>query len=401
MRIVDVAEFYSPKGGGVKTYLDQKLAAAARQGHDVTIIAPGPDDRVEERDGGRIVFIEAPALPMDRRYHLFLRGEKVHAWLDRLAPDVVEASSPWRGALIVGHWTGAAASRARKSLVVHSDQVAAHPQVWLQRVFSPHFVDCLFGWYWRYLHRAADLFDTVVVGSDWLRHRLHTYGHIDSRVIPFGVDTALFHPGCRDEALRADLLGRLGLPPTGKLLVGIGRHSHEKQWPAVFRAVAPLIDQGIGMVQIGSGIRRPQVERAAAAAGNVLLLGQIDDRQQLARTLASCDALIHGCRAETFGLVASEALAAGVPLVVPSEGGCRDAAGPGWSALYQYGNPGSAREAVQSLFAQDAQVLRHAAIAAGRTRVAPPDRHFGRLFELYAELIGGMDRTVVPLPLAA
>ena len=66
------------------------------------------------------------------------------------------------------------------------------------------------------------------------------------------------------------------------------------------------------------------MHKAAAAAGNVKLLGHVGDREKLARILASSDAMIHGSRAETFGLVASEGLAAGIPLILPSEGGCTD-----------------------------------------------------------------------------
>ena len=49
MRIVDVCAFYSPLGGGVRTYIDQKLALADKFGVDMTVIAPGEDAQVEER----------------------------------------------------------------------------------------------------------------------------------------------------------------------------------------------------------------------------------------------------------------------------------------------------------------------------------------------------------------
>jgi alpha-1,6-mannosyltransferase len=57
MRVVDVNEFYSPTGGGVRTYLDRKMAIMADQGHELIVIAPGPADRVEERPGGgRVIY---------------------------------------------------------------------------------------------------------------------------------------------------------------------------------------------------------------------------------------------------------------------------------------------------------------------------------------------------------
>ena len=41
MRIVDVCAFYTPKGGGVRTYVEQKLRIGPELGHDITILAPG------------------------------------------------------------------------------------------------------------------------------------------------------------------------------------------------------------------------------------------------------------------------------------------------------------------------------------------------------------------------
>ena len=53
MRITDVCAFYTPTGGGVRTYIDRKLAAGPAMGHDVTIVAPGEATRVEDRGPGR------------------------------------------------------------------------------------------------------------------------------------------------------------------------------------------------------------------------------------------------------------------------------------------------------------------------------------------------------------
>ena len=56
MKIVDVCAFYSPKGGGVRTYIDRKLAEGPKAGHEIVVIAPGPRSLIEERgQGARIV----------------------------------------------------------------------------------------------------------------------------------------------------------------------------------------------------------------------------------------------------------------------------------------------------------------------------------------------------------
>jgi len=385
MHIVDVAEFYAPLGGGVKTYIDAKLTFAHQNGVRVTVIAPGPENRVEPRDGGQVIYVKAPAIPVDTRYHIFWKAAPVHALLDELKPDVVEASSPFRGAWIVANWQGRAARRTHKSLFMHADPIAAHPQLWLQDWLSADAVDRLAMPGWRYLARTAARFDNVIVGSRWFGQRIARHGNIASDLVPLGIDTELFHPRRRDPELRRQLLADFGLGPEARLLVGVGRHHPEKQWPVVFDAVGALRDEKVAMIQIGNGFASERVNRAAAAAGNVRLLGQVNDRDMLARLVASSDAMVHGSRAETFGLVASEGLAAGVPLILPAEGGCTDAADPAWAELYQPGNSQAARDAIHRLLTRDQDRLRLAAIGARHTHISTPVQHFERLFTLYRD----------------
>lgn len=383
MHIVDVAEFYAPLGGGVKTYIDAKLAFAHQHGVKVSVIAPGPEAKVEPRDGGQIIYVKAPAIPLDKRYHLFSKAAPVHQLLNELKPDVVEASSPFRGAWIVAGWSGREARRTHRALFMHADPIAAHPQVWLQGWLSSNAVDRLAAPGWRYLARTARAFDNVIVGSRWFSERIARHGGIESETVPLGVDTELFHPLKRDPELRRQLLAEFGLPPQGRLLVGVGRHHPEKQWPVVFDAVGALRDEGVAMIQIGNGFANERVTRAAQRAGNVRLMGHIGDRDMLARLMASADAMVHGSRAETFGLVASEGLASGVPLVLPSEGGCTDAADPAWTETYTPGDSRAATEAIHRLLARDPMRLRLAAIGARHSHIATPAQHFEQLFTLY------------------
>jgi alpha-1,6-mannosyltransferase len=101
--------------------------------------------------------------------------------------------------------------------------------------------------------------------------------------------------------------------------------------------------------------------------------------------MASADALIHGCEAETFGLVAAEALASGLPLVVPDRGGCFDLADPAVAETYVANDSRAAAAAIRRLFARDPQALREAVLAAS-AEVRSDRQHFEGLFGLYAGL---------------
>ena len=75
MLVVDVNEFYSPTGGGVRTYIDRKMSIMADMGHELICIACGKEDRVEERaGGGKIIYVKSPGLPFDKNYGLFSKS---------------------------------------------------------------------------------------------------------------------------------------------------------------------------------------------------------------------------------------------------------------------------------------------------------------------------------------
>lgn len=109
MRIVDICAFYAPQGGGVKTYVERKLKAGNARGVEVIIVAPGEDNEIRSRgSGGALATLAAPRFPLDRRYRYFNDEQSLHALLDRLKPDIVEASSPWSSANMVARWRGSA-----------------------------------------------------------------------------------------------------------------------------------------------------------------------------------------------------------------------------------------------------------------------------------------------------
>lgn len=382
MRVVDVAEFYSLTGGGVRTYIDRKFEAAAQLGHELFVIAPGPTNSFEPRGSGGVIQVRAPRLPFDANYHMFWDAAPVHRQLDVLAPDLVEASSPWRGAGIVSSWAG----RAPRAMFMHADPVASYPQRWLAPVASPQRIDQLFGWFWSYLRKLSGGFGSVVAGGPWLADRLIAQGVAAVESVPLGIDRGAFSPAKRDEALRSSLLAACGCPGDAKLVLGVGRFHPEKRWPMVIEAaMRARADAPIGLVLIGDGIDRTRVARAAAGHSHVRILSPIRDRGLLAAHLASADALLHGCESETFGLIPAEAMASGLPVVGPDRGGFAHLAQPATSELYRAGDTAAAAAAIRRLLTRDPGALRAAAIEAA-ARVRRDIDHFADLFDHYGSI---------------
>ena len=397
MRIADVCAFYTPAGGGVRTYVEAKLRAAPRFGHEMIVIAPGERHEVVRRGPGAfLVTIPSPRLPVDGRYRYFDDERALHAVLDSWQPDHVEASSPWSSATMVGRWDGFAS----RSLVMHADPLAAYAYRWLGGFVSTGRIDRMFGWFWRHLRGLGHMFDTVVCANASLTDRLRHGGLINSETVRMGVEPGLFSPSLRCAALREQSLASLGLGPDATLLIGIGRFSAEKRWDMVIKAAGTAARRrDVGLLLVGDGPKLQKLDALAARTGCVAVLPRITDRQELARLLASADALVHGCEAETFCMVAAEARASGVPLIVPDRGAAVDQLVPGAGMVYRSASEVSLHRAIGRFVNRGPELQR--ALAARSCRVRTMDEHFAELFSRYEMLSAQHSSHVGRVALAA
>ncbi|PKB19326.1 alpha-1,6-mannosyltransferase [Novosphingobium kunmingense] len=381
MRIVDVCAFYSPQGGGVKTYVEQKLRLGPELGHEIVILAPGDKREVIERGpGARIVTLPSPRFPLDRKYWYFDDEHALHAELDALAPDFVEASSPWRSPSFVARWP----SSVPRALVMHADPLSAYAYRWFEPLFSRELIDRQFKTFWEHIRELGDRYDRVVCASRELQERLRDGGVANTVLHPMGVEEGLFSKERRDRQVRRHLLELCDLPEDATLLIGVGRLSAEKRWPLVVDAVMAASNRHpIGLVILGDGNKRSRIVKQLFGNPHIRLLTPERDRGRFATILASADALIHGGEAETFCLGAAEARASGIPVIVPDRGGAADHAADGAGLTYAAGSAESAAEAILRLIEGPPLPL---------DEVPPSETmrgHFAKLFADYAGLVEG------------
>lgn len=377
MRIVDVCAFYSPRGGGVKTYISQKLAVAERMGKDITIVAPGDEDAIVEfGPRARIKTIASPRFPLDRKYWYFKDERALHAVLDTLSPDFVEASSPWRSPLMVANW----GPGTPKALIMHADPLSAYAYRWLEPLVSRETIDRGFVRYWDHLRQLGRLYDAVVCASEDLASRMKAGGVENVVTVPMGIEAQRFSANKRDANLRASLLAQCGLGPSGTLLVAAGRLAPEKRVPMLVEAVTIAgRHRQVGLAIFGEGRDDTNILRAIGGNPHVRLFSPERDRERFASILASADAFVHGCEAETFCMTAAEACASGLPVIVPDRGGAAD------FAKGQMGLPYRAADTLALVRAILALPDRFAPRGTGYVARAM-DHHFAALFAIYQKL---------------
>jgi len=345
------------------------------------VIAPGPAnvESVVEASSAppghtRLLRVAGPALPYDRTYHLLGRLDKIADRLRAESPDIVEAHSPYlaAGAVVAA---GRRSARARTAFW-HADHIGTYLEPWLGSLSRPFF------WAARALLAP---FDTTFVGGLAQARKLRAIGVENVEHVPFGVDGSAFHPGARSEAERRRLLG--GTAPGTALLVGAGRFAFEKRWDVVIDAFARVRERRPAvLVLFGDGPERAKLERRAPPG--VRFAGFVTDRGRLAAALASADALVHGCARETFGLSVAEAVACGLPVVVPDAGGAAESADRGCSELYASDDSSACAAAILRLLERDPGELRaRAAEASGRVPTAAA--HFKQVLSVYDALLQG------------
>jgi len=384
MRIVDVSESYSSHGGGVRTYVHAKLAAAHRHGHELVVLAPGTHDGEEIVAGGRIRWVRAPRSPFDARYGLFVAADPVHRAIAEHEPDLVEGSSPWLGGSIAGRYRGP----AKKALVFHTDPIAVWAETFLAGPLGIDRVDRLMRPAWARLARLAARFDATVVAGPWLSRRLADHGVGAPVVVPFGIDKARFRSARRDPALRQRLIAACGAPADASLLVAVGRLDPEKRIGTLLDAFARAsARRPLALAIFGRGSMARLVARRARGLRGVHVAGWVGVPDQMARVLASADALVHGSAAETYGMAVAEAICAGVPVVVPDRGGAAALCGPGHGEQYRAGDAEGCAQAIERLLRRDPIALQAGCRTAARS-IASIDDHFDGLFELYARMVG-------------
>jgi phosphatidylinositol alpha 1,6-mannosyltransferase len=173
----------------------------------------------------------------------------------------------------------------------------------------------------RYISRFHRSSRRVYTPSSVAREDLLRIGLSDVEVWGRGVDTELFHPGRRSEAMRA----AFGMGSRYTFLY-VGRLAPEKRAAQVvdaFRVASEMIPRGvIHLVIAGAGPR--EAELRAAAPPDVTFLGVLDRRSRLPDLYANCDAFVFASVTETLGLVVLEAMASGLPVIAVPEGGVRD-----------------------------------------------------------------------------
>jgi alpha-1,6-mannosyltransferase len=314
VKICDLTQFYSPRSGGVKRYVHEKIAYIGDRSPDDThvLIVPGPKNEVSTNGRSRIYSIRSPLVSRSSRYRALLNLRAIEEILERERPDLIESSDPYQ----IG-WKAIAVGRALRVPVVgfyHSH----FPEAYLRgstKFLGKSGTQRAMKLTRAYVRKLYNHFQATLVPSETLGDLLSTWGVHNVRPVRLGVNTGVFKPVPDDKATTRQSL-RVGRGQA--LLLYAGRLTSEKNTQTLFQAFEVLSQRGhnnFHLLVIGDGPQRGKLQKLQRRIGNISWISYCADSIDLARYYRAADLFVHPGVQETFGLVALESQACGTPVV--------------------------------------------------------------------------------------
>ncbi len=310
MRILKISDVYFPRVNGVSTSIRTFSEEFTKSGHEVTLIAPRYPVEEEEEAAG-IVRIPSRYLPMDPEDRM------MHAKaIKRLLPefkrrqfDVIHVHTPF-----VAHYLGLWLSRRLGIPVVES-----------YHTYFEEYLDLYLPWLPRNLLRyvarrfsrsQCNAVDVAIVPTRPMLDVLESYGVTGKiEILPTGIPSKTFSDG-QGQWFRQEY----GITASREVLLYVGRVAYEKNIDFLIRVLARMVIRRphILLVIAGEGPAREDLIQQVQSAGlsdQVLFVGYLSRKHELANCYAAADIFVFASNTETQGLVLLEAMQTGTPVV--------------------------------------------------------------------------------------
>jgi glycosyltransferase involved in cell wall biosynthesis len=308
MRIGIISETYPPEINGVALTVHSLATGLAAKGHEIDLVRPRQSASHADEPGIDALETRGAALPRypGLRFGLPAYRTLRQRWAQH-RPDAIYVATE-----------GPLGRSAVKTAVRLGIPVATGFHTRFDAYANHYGVGFLTPVVHNYLRRFHQRANVTLVPTDALAAELTAMGVDHARLLRRAVDTKLFHPSKRDNALRESW----GVDADTPVVLYVGRIAPEKNLDLAvetFRAIQQVAPKA-RYVWVGDGPARAALQ---AAHPDFIFAGMKRD-EALAAHYASADLFPFPSLSETFGNVILEALAAGLPVVAYAEGAARE-----------------------------------------------------------------------------
>jgi glycosyltransferase involved in cell wall biosynthesis len=302
LKIAIFTEIFLPKVDGIVRVACILLDHLAKVGAEAIVFAPG--EHPESYAGFPVISVPGVQFPIYPEVTLGVPGQRSYEQLQEFDPDIIHVMNPAFFGLKGMHF----AKSLDKPLVV---SFQAHLME-MARFYGLGILQEPLWEFHRQVYRHADY---CLAPSQRVVSELQTRGFGRVGLWRRGVDIEAFSPVHKDEAMRYELSGG---NPDKALLLSVGRLAPEKQVEQILPALDAIPNAHLAIV--GDGPHRSALEETFA--GRSVTFTGYKSGLELSKAYASADMFVFpSSTIETFGLVAAEAMAAGLPVVSSRVGG--------------------------------------------------------------------------------
>ncbi len=309
MRVAFFTETFLPKVDGIVTVTCLLLDHLTQRGIESVIVAPRMG--VERYNQTRIIGVPGVTFPLYPELRIGPPTLSTYHELKAFQPDVAHFIHP----VLIGIPGMLMAKRLDIPTVAsfHLDvsRLAHH--------FNLGFIEPVTDLVTRIVFNSADY---TLAPSRLVQQEMTALGVKRVGLWRRGVDSERFNPRYRSDAMRRKLSDG---HPDNVIMLYVGRLSNEKQLEQIRHVLEQV--PGTRLALVGDGPARDEL-RARFAGTNTKLIGYLRG-EALSQAYASADLFIFPSALETFGLVVTEAMAAGLPVVASRVGGVRDVVSEG------------------------------------------------------------------------
>ena len=301
LRVAVVTETYPPEVNGVSATIARVVEGLHARGHELQLVRPRQDRTDTDHGEARLLHVLTRGLPIPRYPQLKMglpsQRALLHLWTTH-RPDVVhlvtEGPLGWSALRAATHLGLPVVSDFRTNFHAY---MRHYGLAWLR---NPMMI---------YLRRFHNRTACTMVPTEGLRSELAASGFKRLRVVSRGVDTRLFDPSRRSDALRL----KWGASRSTPVVLCVGRLAAEKNLDLLFTAFEAMraAVPSARLVLVGDGPDRAQLAQRCPGA----VFAGMRHGEDLGAHYASADIFLFPSITETFGNVVPEAMASGLAVV--------------------------------------------------------------------------------------
>jgi glycosyltransferase involved in cell wall biosynthesis len=357
LKSVHITNYYHKNSGGISTSFNNLLAAAERHRRLIRLIVPGETETIEEiNEFAKIYYVPAKYSPVfDKRYRLIMpwqympNDSLIRKILLAEKPDLIEVTDKYTISMLGAMIRLGKFRQLGRPMLVHfsaermDDNIASFMTKgafgnWLARRVIGNYTLAVFDFHIaNSVYTAQEFYNAYKKAenrsrSDWFFNKSWQFFKapripVEERiyVCPRGVNSEMFTPERKSEAVKKEIRERVGIPANSIVLLYAGRISPEKNiglLVEMMRVLAKDSHKDYRLLVAGAGPESDWLEEQTANnfPGKIVRFGHLD-KELLADYYANADVFVHPNPREPFGIAPLEAMASGVAVVAPNAGG--------------------------------------------------------------------------------